>query len=821
MSDNKEQANHLEAFAQLPVSHGNAQTLLAKMNFVGIFALLASIPFSMIPFTLAFIFPRPTVSQAFYFQLSVINLAILIAVLHVILRVPVRAFRHPVCIPALLFGFFCLFSCLFSRSPLYSLRESLFPLSCIIFFLLAANLKFTAYHLSKVIWILLGIGVLLSIYGILQYYGIDIQLATRRGELGYVEEQKIGKFAVLSLAGHPNFLSAYLGPILLMGVALVFTTTRRLTRIAAIGALAILAYCIFLAGARGSWVGLFVVGLFLGVGGILRGAAAKRVKVLLACLGAAFILLMLLFSVPNPIVTPRYNVLTRVTDKQALLSRAYGYHVAVKMLGANMLTGTGFRSFTDTFWDTAADLQADPENVIYRDILVFIEGTPPGYIHNEYLEIATGIGLGGIASFFLILAVFFCASLRRLKQINKHNSDLLYPFLIGGVMFYAIVSLPSFPLDLPLSGPLFWFLLAVGIPGTSGEAGFATEKQIVGSRIRSWRLPIALMIAGIVLFYGVCFLAIPPVSRAMAKSYYKSVEASQAQTQSSLEGKIRESPTNMKAYYDLLQIYINEKNTEAADNLYQRFIESLYHQERYGYWIGHFFFEYTLFKLSLGDCEDPDMLLSLAHDYGVTVEEMLEEVWARADYKSSVAVQSALLSFIFSEGHQQLALEIRRKLIEEDTFTASDFPSETPIQSQRFGEISAEYRLAKDSLARIGTPHDWKVVEGIGRNETLYSKGIISMTLTEAIPAGSSLWIWIQGTPVINVHPLVEITVGNQSTFCYVRGGKPAPYMVWIEQSLPSGQELRIRFLNDTVLSESDEDRNLSCGDVFVGKQDL
>ncbi len=41
MLHSTEQANHLESFAQLPVSHGNAQTFLRKVNFVGIFALLA------------------------------------------------------------------------------------------------------------------------------------------------------------------------------------------------------------------------------------------------------------------------------------------------------------------------------------------------------------------------------------------------------------------------------------------------------------------------------------------------------------------------------------------------------------------------------------------------------------------------------------------------------------------------------------------------------------------------------------------------------------------------------------------------------------
>ena len=73
----------------------------------------------------------------------------------------------------------------------------------------------------------------------------------------------------------------------------------------------------------------------------------------------------------------------------------------------------------------------------------------------------------------------------------------------------------------------------------------------------------------------------------------------------------------------------------------------------------------------------------------------------------------------------------------------------------------------------------------------------------------------------MNVYPLVEITVGSQSTFCYVRGEKPAPHKIRIEQTVPAGQELRVRFLNDTAFRELDEDRNLSCGDAFFGKQDL
>jgi ABC-type multidrug transport system fused ATPase/permease subunit len=816
MVNNSGQATHGETISKSLLTHSKPEALLWKVNSIGVLALLATLPFSMIPFTVAFLFPRPTVSQTFYFEISVISLAIIIAALHIIFGVRVKALGHPLCFPALLFGFFILLSCLFARSPLHSLRESLFPLSCIIFFLLVANAQLTVRDLSKIIWILLGVGALLALYGILQYYGIDIQLATSRGELGYEEQRKIGKFAVLSLAGHPNFLSTYLAGILLMSVPVLFFKSPGAPRIIGTIALCIVAYCIFLSGVRGAWLGLFVVGLVLGLGGILRGPSAKRIRVLLACLGIAFIILMILFSVPNPIITPRYNVFERIKDKQALLSRAYGYHLASNMLKQHMLAGTGYRSFTDTFWDVVSEFQRDPENAIYQDILNFLQGTPPGYIHNEYLEIGTGMGLGGIASFFLILAVFFTWNSRRLKEISVQRPAVLYAFLAGGVMFYVIDSLPSFPLDLPLSGSLFWFLLAVGMPPMHAKSVSLAEKQPRGIGARGLCFAIALTLTALVFFYAVCFIVIPPISRAIGKSYYESVESSHAKTQASLEQKIRENPANLKAYYDLLQIYIAQKDKEAADSLFKQFVEHIYHEERYGYWIAHFFLDYTLFTLGKEKPYDAHMGLALAFDYGVTAEEMLEQVWTHPDYKFSRPVQSAVLSFVFSEGYEQIAQAARTNLIENGIFLPTDLPAQVLFQSRRAEQTATEYRRAKDALTRIATAADWKAIEGIGKNGHLYSKGILELPLRKTIPAGSSLWIWMRGTPVMEVYPLVEIKAGNQASLLYVRGENSAPYKVELQQAVPPGEALSIRFLNDTAFPELQEDRNLTCGDVLL-----
>jgi len=304
---------------------------------------------------------------------------------------------------------------------------------------------------------LVFIAGLCALYGVVQYLGADI----RWGGMGYADEVKTGKFYVLSLMGHPNYVTAFIGPALLLCPGLIAASASRWGRTALGIAAGVIALCIFVAGVRSAWLGTLLVG---GALAVLVAFERRPVRISRTVLATAFatVCILSLFVVPNPLVPRRYGFVHRLKAARPVESRLYFYMAARRMIADHPVLGVGYNNYGVEFWDYADALQKVPRNRVYGYILEDMGGVRADQTHNEYLQIAAETGLLGLATFFLFLVIFLGRLAKDYLHSQIWHDRLLLAGMAGGVAFLLVDCLFSFPLRLPCSSLAFWLVLGIG-----------------------------------------------------------------------------------------------------------------------------------------------------------------------------------------------------------------------------------------------------------------------------------------------------------------------------------------------------------------------
>lgn len=426
-------------------------------NRFGILALHALI--WTLPFGLYYVFEQPSYSQSFYFQVGATTLALFYFGMCWIggqLHLP----RNGVLGAGLLLGLFAALSSLSSRSSLFTLKETAFLWSGLLVLAMVAHLRLDERQCRGLLASVVLVAALCALYGVLQYLGFDI----RWKWIGYAEESKIGKYYVLSLLGHPNYLAAFIGPALMLCIGLAAGHAGRPMQTLLLVAGVILALCLLVAGSRSGWLAALVVG-----GGLAAVTVAHRRSVKFGrralIFAAVAVCVMMLFAVPNPLVPRRYSFSDRLFAARPVMGRMYFYVAAARMIAQHPVLGVGYGNFGAEFWDYAAQLQdprENPGNEVFAYILEDLGGIRPDQVHNEYLQIAAETGVLGLGAFFLLLVVFFRGLCRDYGVGRSLRERLLIASMGGAVGFLLIDCLFSFPLRLPCSALVFWLVMGVG-----------------------------------------------------------------------------------------------------------------------------------------------------------------------------------------------------------------------------------------------------------------------------------------------------------------------------------------------------------------------
>lgn len=257
--------------------------------------------------------------------------------------------------------------------------------------MLCASVISSESFVRKFIFTLIAVGILSSVYGYLQYIGIE--------PAGWVSPYN----PIIGFMGNPDFMGAFLGltiiaalgPILSPGINFKY-------RVLCIGYLLAALYLIRLTGVK---QGLLVVIIGISVVVVIRVFFSKLRGLSYLAVGVSFfgggLLFLALFNV-GPLAGLLY--------KSSLTARGYYWQAAIKMIQENPILGVGLDSYSD-WYRRARSVEA-------------YNWLPTQYsdsAHNVYLDIAAGGGVPLILIYFSLMVLVVVMAIRELKTLQKFD----------------------------------------------------------------------------------------------------------------------------------------------------------------------------------------------------------------------------------------------------------------------------------------------------------------------------------------------------------------------------------------------------------------
>ncbi|GEM_PF-596405 len=286
-------------------------------------------------------------------------------------------------------------------------------------------------------------GTLIAVYGIMQYFGMDIFYP--RG-YSYYESRVVGTF------GNANTMGGFLAAVFPFAVYVTFLAANKKQKIFRVVCSLLMITAIILTLSRGAWMALSVVLLIAGY-----FAARKRMGTLFAkrsyrvgtVVLVAGILLLLAWQV--------YQL-----NPSSARGRFFVWKISLKMIADHPLTGIGYGRYGTRYLDYQADYSDDPRNAPDFDRAANIKQA-----HNEYLQVLAETGVIG---FILFLSVFIiaCRNIADLvKAAGKDKKErALALALASSLTITALHSLVDSPLHTLPVNILFYFVLGLISFGT-------------------------------------------------------------------------------------------------------------------------------------------------------------------------------------------------------------------------------------------------------------------------------------------------------------------------------------------------------------------
>lgn len=322
------------------------------------------------------------------------------------------------------------------------------------YFLAASSLNSRA-ALEKLLLLLLTASIPLSAYALAQSQGYEILPYSRTLSDANLEEIA-GKQLIASTFGHPNYMAAYLAP-LLFWAAYFFLIRRGLARWTAVVAGMLIIAALIVGGTRGPWVGILLAAFPFYF--ILTFVGAYR-RPLLFSGGVAVVLALLILLVPNPFIRVQFDVSERLLGSKEIAARFYYWLMAIEMWKDHPLLGIGYSNFDVHFWSYVEAYQSRPQSEYYRYVLQeAIRGTRPGFVHNDHLQILAEGGTVAAGIWLGIWSTMAAQLYQLIRNIRDHSTLLVTATLFCTLLTVAIDGLFNFPLQVPVSGFLFWVTL--------------------------------------------------------------------------------------------------------------------------------------------------------------------------------------------------------------------------------------------------------------------------------------------------------------------------------------------------------------------------
>ena len=356
----------------------------------------------------------------------------------------------PICFFILILSF----SLMISNSIKVSFGDYLILISYIILYFIVINVINQKDEFDSFIKIFFITSFLVSIYALIQYYGLDPYFY----ELGQIT----------STIGQKNWISNYLAIIFPVIFSYFLLQKERKNKLIYYLLLSILYATLMICQSRGIWISISIT-LIIAIYIIIKFKfyeIFKRNKKWLFLLLITFLVVTIIYSTDNPLNKSAITVTERAVSTfdiqgSSLNARLLMWRTTFEMIKDRPMFGSGIGTFKMNYLDYQADfLRINPDYIKYSG--------KAAEAHNEYLQMGAELGIVGLGIFLSIIFVFYSLALKYLK--NKYNNqDKIIVFgLLTGITSFLIHCLFTFPYHVPILGSTFFIFLGLSVVYING-----------------------------------------------------------------------------------------------------------------------------------------------------------------------------------------------------------------------------------------------------------------------------------------------------------------------------------------------------------------
>jgi len=348
-------------------------------------------------------------------------------------------------------------------------------------------------HARRTAWLMVAAGVTVALLGLLDTAGIiplfkwttgttfEELLAQGGPDMLLKVQGGTTRGRMLSTLGNPAYVGGFLViPTVLLGCWLIAGWEGERPgwkrAIWGWGALGVLGVALVATSTREAWLGV-LVGVAARVwltnrtprarmeGEPTRRGLSKRAWVALAGMAAGLIVLLIVFSTPNPINRQGWKVAGRFVElanprSDSVKERLMFYTLAGRMATERPVLGWGPGMYGVRFFPTIEQFQNEGPYGPWAVLVEEIRGRVAASTHNDFLQIMVECGVVGLGALLWLIASTGVLAASRARRPDRWGFPVGTGTLrvLASAWFAGLSTMTSFPLHTPARSLYFWTL---------------------------------------------------------------------------------------------------------------------------------------------------------------------------------------------------------------------------------------------------------------------------------------------------------------------------------------------------------------------------
>jgi len=463
-------------------------------------------------------------------------------------------------LPIILFSLVLILSLFISETKTVSLQDFIIFFSYILIFFLITNNLNRNTDFNSFIHLFFIISFLVSIYTIMQYYGVDPYLNDLH--------------SLTSTIGQKNWISNYLAMIFPVMFSFFLLEKTQKNKIVYFFLLSILYATLMICQSRGIWISIIfsiLIGILL-VYKFKLFEIFKRNKKWLFLLLITFMAITIIYSTDNSLNKSTITIPQRAMsifdiDGSSFNVRLFMWRITFEMIKDKPLFGSGIGTFKMNYLNYQAEfLKNNPYYVKYSG--------KAGEAHNEYLEMWAELGIIGLGIFIGFILMFYSLVIDYLKKNDSDKDKLIVFGLVLGITSFLIHSLFTFPLHVPALGVTFFAIMGLAVVYMRkinlyevGSDNYLKEVKLINRKIK---IALSILIF-IFMIFAVNLLVVKPY---MAELYYfkgmrYNVDKNYTKALPNFQYAVQLDPYNGRILHALGATYYNLNNCSKAEEILQ------------------------------------------------------------------------------------------------------------------------------------------------------------------------------------------------------------------------------------------------------------